>query len=123
MSGFRVPTFNLQCDLYDNFPNPFTRPARATVDCALAWGRRTNSTATGGTGIPGVQVNSIALILPALTDIRGDQNASMADYVDVPAGSGRHYKVTHVDDVAKGYDNEYRIAILEQVYPWPTPIP
>ena len=58
----------------------------------------------------------IFLRLPALTDIRP------ADQIECPAGSGRLYSVRWVDDVHKGFVNEYRVAILEQIFqPFPLP--
>jgi hypothetical protein len=71
--------------------------------------------------------------LPAGTDIRDEGvDPGVADCVEVPAGSGRFYLVDYVDDVAKDFPNEYRIAVLVKVggagffptFPlWPQPIP
>jgi hypothetical protein len=50
----------------------------------------------------------------------------------VPAGSKRIYQVTSVDDAAKGFPNEFRVAQVVPVLPavmmgpnpyWPTPYP
>jgi hypothetical protein len=49
---------------------------------------------------------------------------SSADTVEVPAGSGRYYAILAVDDVARGFENEYRLALAEPAYNlWPVPIP
>lgn len=45
----------------------------------------------------------------------GDNNA-FADLVEVPANSQRFYLVVAVEDVAKGFDNEYRLAALVRVF-------
>lgn len=76
------------------------------------------------------------LLLPALTDIRDAACASgYTDIVEVPDGSGRWYSVEYVDDVAKGFTNEYRVAVLSKAFDdgyvsnhfpglkWPSPIP
>jgi hypothetical protein len=73
--------------------------------------------------------------LPAGTDIRDEYCAgNIYDLVEVPSGSGRWYTTSLVDDVAKGFPNEYRLAAIRKVsgsvfpgnFPgmtWPTPIP
>jgi len=63
------------------------------------------------------------LLLPALTDVRSIALAGVQDVIEAPAGSARYYRVAFVDDVAKGFANEHRFALLEQVGLWPTPIP
>lgn len=62
------------------------------------------------------------------------------DRVEVPAGSGCYYFVESVLDVAKGFGNEYRLAVIRPTYeldgsywsirahwpyapPWPLPLP
>jgi hypothetical protein len=48
------------------------------------------------------------------------------DLVEVPAGTGRFYRVQWVDDLGKGFDNEHRFALLLQTNtfsPWPIPMP
>jgi hypothetical protein len=68
------------------------------------------------------------LLLPARTDIRALLSAGSQDFVEVPAGTGRHYIVFFVDDVARGFANEYRRAELKQDLsatcglPWPQPL-
>lgn len=64
------------------------------------------------------------LLMPALTDIR-DQfvPGGAGDLVEVPAGSGRLYNVVLVEDVAKGFTNEHRLAAIQKTGIWPTPIP
>lgn len=47
-----------------------------------------------------------------------------ADLVECPSGSKRLYGITWVDDIHKGFSNEYRVAMLVNVYyagTWPMP--
>ena len=55
---------------------------------------------------------TMQLLLPKLTDVRAGWNGGSPDLVEVPTGTHRFYLVGYVDDVAKGYANEYRIAIV-----------
>lgn len=49
------------------------------------------------------------------------------DTVEIPAGSGRYYTCMDVDDVARGFPNEFRIGALfvsqTTGFAWPLPIP
>ncbi len=119
--AFTLPTFNLLCNVFDNGTN--TSPRISDLECNLAWGRRVNVASTGGTDTLGIPLVTMTLLVPALSDIRGPQNAELEDNVECPAGSGRFYSVAFVDDIGKGFDNEHRCAVLEQSAPWPTPIP
>lgn len=56
-------------------------------------------------------------LLPKLTDIR------IADVAEIPGGTTRYYSVIFVDDIAKGFSNEHRFAVLRQAAPWPIPTP
>ena len=115
---FVVPNFNLVCDVWtwpaqSLFPAlPVGPPRLAGVPCALVYGQRTNVASTGGTGIVGVPLQQMSLLLPVGTDIRGPQDSVGPDAVECPPGSGRFYAVTFVDDIGKGYGNEHRTATL-----------
>jgi hypothetical protein len=63
------------------------------------------------------------LRLPALTDVRDTKSGGMPDILEVPAGSGRFYTSVWVDDIALGFANEHRFAILAGKSPWPLPFP
>jgi hypothetical protein len=64
------------------------------------------------------------LLVEKGTDIRDGSATVRGDTVECPAGTGRFYRVGYVDDVAKGFPNEYRVALLSKRGPsWPTPIP
>lgn len=67
----------------------------------------------------------MGVMFPAGTDIRPGTGFGMsADCIEVPSGSGRYYRVAALDDVAKGFTNEYRLAICSQLpYMGAFPIP
>lgn len=71
---------------------------------------------------PGIPIQSMNLLLPAGTDIRGPQDTGFADSVEVPAGSARWYGVYFVDDIGKGFANEHRTACIFAIpLSWPPP--
>lgn len=129
--GFRVPSFNIQCVVWSRSavpPGPVI-PAglgleRAVYDCQL---RAAGKTSTGQDE-PHVWTFLWQLLLPAQTDIRDwacfDGLAmDQPDLVEVPRGTGRFYTVALVDDVARGFPNEYRVAFIVKNAYWPIPIP
>lgn len=120
---FTLPTFNLTVNIWRHAAVPPPGLPAVVSQGNLAWGRRTAVPSTGGTGSLGVPLMTMTLLLPPLTDVRGDPTAAAADVVECPAGSGRYYLVYFVDDLGKGFLNEHRGAILGQVLPWPAPIP
>lgn len=65
------------------------------------------------------------LFLPKLTDIKTGvlDGVTIGDVCEVPAGTGRWYRIAVFDDVNKGYPNEFRVAYIEQLSPWPNPAP
>jgi hypothetical protein len=72
--------------------------------------------------------STVALMVQKLTDVRMATAGGVGgDYVEVPAGTGRWYQVVAVDDVAKGFTNEYRMAVCQStnqhVGTWPFPYP
>lgn len=58
------------------------------------------------------------LLLPRNSDIRGQNSLGGPDTIVVPTASNRRYNVLWVDDVAKGFGNEHRIAVLQQQVPF-----
>jgi len=130
--AFSPPTFNLQCDIY-------TGPWIAKVlripflPCNLAWGRR--SPYNFAPGRDDVELGGCStLLVPLGSDVRDASTATGYDVIEVPRLSGRWYYASVVDDVGKGFDNEYRIVVMGKacaatspiVFPgvfWPTPIP
>lgn len=122
--AFVLPTFPIVCDIYSaGTPPPAGTPRIAGQACQLRAPAANNMVLIASLGT----VSSVSLLLPPLTDIRDQFNTPInsADYVEVPAGSGRTYRVIWVDDIAKGFPNEHRYAILQKVLglPWPTPTP
>jgi len=123
---FTIPVFNLTVNIYRNatWPPPVT-PDIVTVG-NLAYGRTRPDYFTWSRSASDTILESVGLMrlmLPAGTDIRFYLNSTDFDRVEVPAGSGRYYAVRHVDDVGKGFANEFRIAIVSFYPPVPTPIP
>lgn len=131
--GFRTPSFNLVCNIWtrsDAGPGPRTAapaaPPRLSPACQLrAAGKQ--STAQDDQKW---WAFAAELLLPAGTDVRDDFTidpglavADQPDLVEVPAGSGRWYTVVQVDDVAKGFPNEYRVAMIFKNKFWPIPTP
>jgi len=117
--AYSLPVFNIVATLY---PAAGSGGPTRTVSCNLAYGRRVNVQSTGGTVLPGIPVVCMSLLLPPGTDVRGPQNSTGADTVEVPAGSGWLYSVVFVGDIGRGFANEHRIAILLPTFV-PTPAP
>lgn len=130
--SFSVPQFPLTCNL---FRGPWTaRVLASTPECNLAYGRRVTQIFADVPIDNDVTSNAMQLLLPAGTDVRDFSNWFTPDVVECPAGSGRWYGVQSVDDVGKGFDNEYRLALIVKIYEaldpiaypglfWPVPIP
>jgi hypothetical protein len=118
---YRVPAFPLTVNVWRAATGTGNPPDVVTVG-NLAWGQRK----TTSTGIPldsyPDQLLSY-LLIPPLTDIRDSYSPGGADVVEVPAGSLRYYQVVQVDDVGKGFPNEFRFAVIFKLAPWPSPIP
>jgi hypothetical protein len=120
---FELPKMPLDVEIWHSGSDPATDPPDVETVGNLAWGKRTAVPSTGGTSDIGIPLFTMTLLLPKLTDIRGDPFGNNSDTVGVPSGSGRLYLVAFVDDLGKGFDNEHRGAILQQILPWPVPIP
>lgn len=133
--SFELPNFNLVCNIYTVTlgANSF----RLDSPCNLAMGKR--NALFIGTIVAEDSASNLGgftgqLLLPPGTDIRDQSCGGFADLVEVPAGSGRFYGVSCVDDIGKGFDNEHRFATILKTWgftgnrygltdPWPTPIP
>jgi hypothetical protein len=142
--AFRVPTFSLSCFLWHT-GGDVSLPPDLTVACNLMMGGHPNppvEPTPGATslGIALAFARVMSLCLPKGTDVRPAFLTSTGDFdcVEVPGGSGRYYAVLGVDDVGKGFPNEYRLAAIVPFTspiissslntcgvsnPWPTPIP
>lgn len=113
--AYVVPGFNIVCNIWSSGSGPppiGVAPRISNQPCGLTFGRRANVASSGGTTLAGVPIQTISLLLPKLTDVRGPQDSVGPDWVECPALTGRWYQVTFVDDVGKGYANEYRQASL-----------
>lgn len=122
--AFVLPTFNTTCNIWHLSINVAAPPDEVDIPCQL---RAPSASYIGLLQPSASQVVCMCILLPPLTDIR-DLNiggGTSTDTVEVPAGTGRYYRVSNVDDIAKGFPNEHRFAILFKVLalPWPTPIP
>lgn len=106
---FRIPTFNLTANLWSGNPPPPYPPVgvpRLTVSCQLAASR-------DALFVVGPIPHALSLIrFPAGTDVRDPLATTFQDVVEVPVASGNWYAVEAVVDVARGFGNEYRQALL-----------
>jgi hypothetical protein len=130
--AFSVPVMPLSCDIYTG---PWTAAVlRVSTTCNLGMGRRVNVSWFDQVPLSEAVGMFFQLLLPAGTDVRDLSNAITPDVAQVPAGSGRWYGINYVDDVGKGFANEYRIAFCQKIYEaldplaypglfWPVPIP
>jgi hypothetical protein len=117
---FEVPDFPLFCNIISG-PGPILVVRHGLVPCNLAIGRRANAIAAGlGLFYGG---GNMSLLLPSRTDVRDFAATTGFDIIECPAGTLRYYGVTWVDDVGRGYANEYRFAAMVKFGPWPTPYP
>lgn len=117
--AFVLPTFNLRCNVWHNLANPRTNPPDDTFDCQLRGVNQTSATHGADDGTPAGNY----FLFPAGTDVRDADTPSGGDSLECPAGSGRYYFVLNVDDIAKGFTNEHRYAIVTKYGMWPIPIP
>lgn len=131
--SFTVPQFPLSVDIYSG---PWlSRSLRLSTVGNLAPGRRNFPFPTFDNPNSLIVNDSLTLLLPPGTDVRDMHcNIPFNDLVEVPAGSGRWYGVTLVDDSGKGFPNEHRWALLAKISQrtdatayaglfWPSPIP
>lgn len=117
--GYTLPTFNVLCNIWRG-PGHVGAPALSPV-CQLGYPGRGPFQVIPGT-LPTGQIPWF-LRLPARTDIRDAGVVGGGDTVECPAGTGRFYRVQWADDVARGFTNEYRLAFIYKIYPWPLPFP
>jgi hypothetical protein len=133
--AYRIPTFNLTSNVWHGaFGNPFDPAALPplpdlTPMCQLCWNENQavlDSLLWTHQDVAGAlqALHPMLIRFPRITDIRGYTKASsggagtrgLPDVIEVPAGSGRYYVASMVDDVAKGFVNEYRQAWCFQVW-------
>jgi hypothetical protein len=119
--AFTVPTFNLVCNVWTN-PGPPGAP-RLSPACNLQHARRVFAPSEGGTFTLANPWISMFLLVAKGTDIRDQYCPSGQDVIECPQGSGRMYYCVHVDDVGKGFTNEFRCCVIAKLGSWPQPIP
>jgi hypothetical protein len=117
--AFRIPQFNLSCNIWHNptIP-PMGLPDLPNVPCQLTVDGHLIGTFAGG---------FLPILMPLIkvqagTDVRMAGMTGGGDAIECPAGSARYYHVWTVEDVAKGFPNEYRLALVTMQAP-PTPLP
>ncbi|MBA0087220.1 MAG: hypothetical protein HRJ53_19730 [Acidobacteria bacterium Pan2503] len=108
--AFKIPTFNLTCNVWRNAlaPAPYATPDLA-LPCNLTPGKRVFTPLSATVFAFRYPME---LLLPVGSDVRAMWNGANQDLIEVPAGSKRFYSVLWVDDVAKGFANEYRVAVI-----------
>lgn len=120
---YTLPTFNLAVNIWRPGAPPPAPPALVTIG-NLAHSRREHGELLVPPAPGYIHAFNMWLLLPALTDVRDPfANGGAGDLVECPAGSGRMYAVLAVDDAAKGFANEHRVAVLLKLNGWPVPNP
>jgi len=106
--AFRVPNFNLNANVW-RATHHVSAPPDVVCMCNLTPGKRVMQSNVFDLGVP------MEVLLTAHQDVRPEQEFNPAstdgDCMEIPAGSGRYYWIVGVDDVAKGFSNEYRLAM------------
>lgn len=119
--GFVIPQFNLTCNVLHDPKIPGDAPSYQ-VECQISVGEA-HAIAHVTDDALASYVHAMWLRLPFNTDIRSKNYGTREDYVEVPAWSGRWYRVASVDDFGAGFANEHRFAIVIQDLwrggPWP----
>jgi hypothetical protein len=124
---YRLPAFNLTVRIFAS-PPPLTVP-RVITTGNLSPGYRSFAAVPVSGVAPAILQDEAYLSVAKGVDIRGASSTYIGDMVECPTGTGRYYRVLHVEDVAKGFPNEYRRATMVQnlvggngpVWPVPTP--
>jgi hypothetical protein len=131
--AYVLPTFNMTANIWrSGMGGVFS--VVGTMPCNLALGRRSTGLVEGSIDDGSLLGPVMTLLVPPGTDLRDISCGSQSDVVEVPAGSGRWYATTIVDDIGKGFANEHRFATLVKVgwfepwlsfgfTAWPAPIP
>jgi hypothetical protein len=110
--AFRVPVFNILANLWTFHAAPYPPPGApriANQQCQLYHCKEQPLVSGAGLEL------AMLIRLPAGTDIRGPLSTTNFDVVEVPVGSGNWYLAEDVNDIARGFQNEYRVASLEPV--------
>lgn len=132
--GFRPPAFPLTANIWHSggVGGAYASPD-LVLSANLSPGRRV-LTVPAVISSPGISPWFMELLVPMRSDVRASWNGGVSDLVEVPAGSGRFYVVYAVDDVGRGFLNEYRIVLMNYqpngtavfgagLHPAPVPLP
>lgn len=106
--AFGPPNFNLTVNLW-RVATPIGNPPDLVFTGNLSC-RKNGSVQFSGSVNALWEILQVELLCPKRTDIRGRNTAANFDRVEVPAGTGRFYFVAQVEDVGRGFLNEYRLA-------------
>jgi hypothetical protein len=129
-----VPTFNLVANIW-RWSTPVTDAPDVLAFCQLKAGMKGYGTgvveAAQRTGTTSYATSTIPrlLLFPKGTDVRriywAGSVSNSADTIEAPAGSGMFWYCADVWDVAFGFRNEFRVAMVWQIraLPFPTPYP
>lgn len=130
--GFRTPSFILLCRFWSRSAVPAGPVITANLGPPRLTGVHCQLRAPGKLSTAQDELNywifGCELLLPAGTDVRDNFSwdgvaMNKPDLVEVPEGSERYYTIVQVDDVAKGFPNEYRFAMVFKNGRWPIPAP
>lgn len=121
--AFKTPTMNLAVNIWHGNTIPPTGPP----DVVTVGNLRPLYTGNVVVQMLAASVRYCStLALPKGTDVRPRGGLTdgfhVQDKLEVPAGSGRYYACEEVEDVGRGFPNEYRGTIIRQVLA-PIPIP
>lgn len=120
--AYRLPIFNLSCDIWNAPADPLTDPPSVSnVPCQLYANKIVATDFTHSN--PSLWFVAQTIRLPAGTDVRFDTTgAAVLTKIECPRGSSVFYEVHQVADFHKGFLNEYRVAyVLMDVCPFPLP--
>lgn len=112
--AYRPPVFNL-------FAKVFTVPGAGSPVlrgyCPVQLRGPTNSLTYNAGGSTDYTAILMEALFPKGTDIRDRFTAGagfIQDLIEISPGTGRYYNVMFWDDKAAGFNNEYRLALLEK---------
>lgn len=109
MARHSLPAFPLLANIW-HFPNAPGSPPDLSPKAELRVDTSVKQLVTSGAARQ--QCLSRSMYVPKGTDLRTSWFGGTSDVVELPAGSGRFYNILDVDDIAKGFPNEFRIAAL-----------
>jgi len=106
---YKVPVFNITANVWNP---PAAHPAAPSLvtPCQMRYpGRKPWALSQP---LPPEWAVPWSVLFPKLTDIRDSNSLGGNSTVEVPAGSGRFYRVAQFDDVGKGFPNDHRLAYV-----------